>query len=299
MLLLAAVLNLALLTSDKYPDKDKPDDQLLITALKAYEITAQPIDWRSTDVKWSDFDAALVYSTWDYYEDYPRFLKVLKDIEDQDVKIYNSSSIIQWNSNKKYLQDLEALGLKPIESVYLSSSELSKLPAILIEKGWDECVIKPQVSTDGHHTYRFNRSNLKDLFKVLINFDDQFVIQPFAEEIIKEGEWSFVFFNNEYVHCVLKTPKKGDFIVNKRTQIEPPDWMIEEAKKIVKTINLSALKLRVDVIRRGNELRIMEIEMIEPNLYLKYYPGSEKQLAKIISEKLHRSSEEASLQEKQ
>jgi glutathione synthase/RimK-type ligase-like ATP-grasp enzyme len=299
MLLLAAVLNLALLTSDKIPNKDKPDDQILIRALQEYEIQTQPIDWRSKDVVWSDFDAALVYSTWDYYEDYPQFLKIIKEMEEQGLEVYNSSSIIHWNSNKKYLEDLEALGLKPIESVYLSSSELHKLPEILTLKGWDECVIKPQVSTSGHHTYRFNRSNLQELVHGLINSYDQFIIQPFAEEIIKEGEWSFVFFNNEYIHCILKQPKKDDFIVSKKTKIQPPDWMIQEAKKILATINLPALKVRVDVIRRGNELRIMEIEMIEPNLYLKHYPGSENQLAKIISERLNLLSNKSPSEQKQ
>lgn len=288
MFLLAALLNLALLTSDKIPESDKPDDQLLIEALRDYKIEAQSVDWHSQDMIWSDFDAVLVFSTWDYYEDNPKFFGVLQRIENMGPKVYNSPSIVQWNSCKKYLRDLEELGLKTIETVYLSSAELGDLRSILIEKGWNDCVIKPQVSASGYHTYRFNLSNLEYIRDDLKNCDEQFMVQPFAEEIISEGEWSFVFFNKEYIHCILKKPLEGHFLVQKgtKTPIQPPDWMIREAQHIIETINLPTLQTRVDVIRRGNELRIMEVEMIEPSLYLKYFPGSEKKIAKKICEKL-------------
>ncbi|HUD01262.1 MAG TPA: hypothetical protein VMR37_02980, partial [Rhabdochlamydiaceae bacterium] len=107
MLFFAALLNLALLTSNKFPESDKVDDKILIEALREYNIAAQPVDWRSPDVIWSDFDAVLVYSTWDYYEDYPKFLSTLQKIESMNIKLFNYSSIIQWNACKKYLKDLE------------------------------------------------------------------------------------------------------------------------------------------------------------------------------------------------
>lgn len=130
------------------------------------------------------------------------------------------------------------------------------------------------------------------------NYNELLIIQPFAEEITTEGEWSFVFFNNEYIHCVLKKPLKGRFLVQGgiKTPIQPPDWMIKEAQHIIDTIDHycaqldsdhpRSLKTRLDVIRRGNEIRIMEVEMIEPVLYLKYFPGSEKKLAKAIHDRL-------------
>jgi len=288
MFFLATLFNLALLTSDNIPQSAKPDDKLLIEALQDYKIEARSVDWCSSEVIWSDFDAVLVFSTWDYYKDNSKFIATLQKIENMGVKVYNSPSIIQWNSCKKYLQDLEKLGLKTIETIYVSSFELENIKSILIEKGWDDCVIKPQISASGYHTYRFNLSNLKSLQDILKNYDEEFMVQPFAEEIISEGEWSFVFFNNEYIHCVLKKPLEGNFLVQKgrNTPIQPPDWMIREAQHINEIINLPSLKTRIDVIRRGNELRIMEIEMIEPGLYLQYFPGSEKKLAEKISEKL-------------
>lgn len=99
----------------------------------------------------------------------------------------------------------------------------------------------------------------------------------------------FVFFDKEYMHCILKKPAPGNFRVQKgiKIPIEPPEWMLKEAQHIIETLNRPAMQTRVDVIRRGNEIRIMEIEMIEPSLYLKYFPGSEKKIAKKIRDKLN------------
>ena len=287
-LYLTALLNLALLTTDKYPESKKLDDQLLRQALREYNIEAQSVDWNAPDSVWSQFDAVLVYSTWDYYDDHSKFLALLRKMEGMGIKVYNPPSIIEWNSCKTYLKDLEKLGLRIIESIFISSAELGNVKAIMMKKGWNECVIKPQISTSGRHTYRFNLSTLENIQNLLKDCDDQLIIQPFVEEIITEGEWSFVFFDNEFIHCVLKKPDEGEFLVQKGTKIliNPPDWMIQEAQHIVSTIQLPVLQLRLDVIRRGNELRIMEVEAIEPNLFLKYFPGSEKILAKKLSEKL-------------
>ena len=288
MYLLAALYHLALLTTNEYPISKKPDDTLLMEALKEYAIEAQPIDW-NTDTVWTNFDAVLVYSTWDYYKNSKKFLDLLKQIEDQGIKIYNPLSIIEWNSSKRYLQDLEKLNLKPIESLFVSWNELDNLKQILLEKGWDDCIIKPQISTSGHNTCRFNLSTIDDIQSRFKDYREQYIVQPFAEEIITEGEWSFVFFENEYMHCILKKPREGTFLVQKGSviPIQPPLWMVKEAKHIIDTLHLPALKTRLDVIRRGDELRIMEIEMIEPNLGLKLFPGSEKKLAAKIYERMN------------
>jgi glutathione synthase/RimK-type ligase-like ATP-grasp enzyme len=286
MWFLAAVFHIALLTSDRYLPSDKTDDQLLIAALQERDIQAEWVDWRASHVDWKSYDAVMVQSTWDYYENRPQFLQLLKTIESLGVPFYNPYSIIEWNSRKTYLQDLEKMGLKPLESVFVSSQELDNLETILIEKGWDDCVIKPQVSTSAHHVFRLNRTNLPEIQSHLKDLKEDWVLQPFAPEIVSEGEWSFSFFDKEYLHCALKTPAPHHFVVQtgKKTPIEPPEWMLREAQHIVNTLNLPALQTRVDVIRRGDELRVMEIEMVEPSLYLRYFPGSERRVAEKIDQ---------------
>jgi glutathione synthase/RimK-type ligase-like ATP-grasp enzyme len=288
MWLIATVLHLALLTSDQYPPSQKIDDQLLMTALQEHAIEAESIDWRASNIDWTAYDAVMVYSTWDYYEDHPQFINVLKKIESLNIPLYNPCSIIEWNSRKTYLQDLKKLGLKTLESVYIPAQELGNLESILIEKGWDDCVIKPQISTSAHHIFRLNRSNLSEIQSHLKELNEDWILQPFAPEIVSEGEWSFVFFDKEYLHCALKKPAPDHFVVQtgQKIPIQPPEWMIQEAQHIVDTLNLPALQTRVDLIRRGDEVRIMEIEMVEPSLYLRYFPGSEKHIAEKINQKL-------------
>ena len=110
--------------------------------------------------------------------------------------------------------------------------------------------------------------------------NEDWILQPFAPEIISEGEWSFVFFDKEYLHCVLKKPAPTHFIVQtgNKTPIQPPQWMLHEAQHIIDTINLPARQTRIDMIRRGDEIRIMEVEMVEPSLYMRFFPGSEREL---------------------
>lgn len=286
---LELLLSLALLTSDKIPETYKLDDKLLIEALRDNKIHAQSVDWRSPNVIWSDFDTVLVFSTWDYFEESAKFLDLLQKIEGMGLNVYNPPSIIEWNSCKRYLKDLEQLDLNTIETVYIASNELGNLKSILIEKGWDDCVIKPQVSASGYHTYRFNLTNLESIQNFFKDYSEPLMVQPFAEEILSEGEWSFVFFDQEYLHCILKKTVEGNFLVQKgiKIPVEPPGWMIKEAQRIVKILNLPVLQTRIDLIRRGYELRIMEVEMIEPSLYLQYFPGSEHRVAKKIREKLY------------
>jgi glutathione synthase/RimK-type ligase-like ATP-grasp enzyme len=162
-----------------------------------------------------------------------------------------------------------------------------------MEKGWSDCVIKPQISASAYRTNRFQISDQNSLEAIREFYkepDEKLLIQPFAEEILSEGEWSFIFFNNKYQFCVLKTPPKDHFLVQRGTSssAEPEQWMIDEAQKIVDTIRLPTIQTRVDVIRRKNELRIMEIEMIEPRIFLNLFPGSEKNLARVIRERLDR-----------
>jgi glutathione synthase/RimK-type ligase-like ATP-grasp enzyme len=272
----------------------KTDEKLLIKALKNFGVETHLIDWKSKDVKWEAFDAALIFSTWDYHKKSDEFLAKIQKIHNLGVKVLNPPEVIKWNSSKTYLKDLENLGLKPIETMYISASCLSDLDGLtnaLSKRGWDDCVVKPQVSASAYRTNRFQLSDPKSLKKVqevYQNPNEKLMIQPFAKEILSEGEWSFLFFNNEYQFCVLKTPPKGHFLVQRGTSVpaHPEEWMIREAKKIVDTLRLPTVQTRVDCIRRGSELRIMEIEMIEPRIFLNYFPGSEKKLARFIRERL-------------
>ncbi len=284
--------SIALLTGKKF-DEWKFDDKLLIDALKAEQIEAKSVVWDNPNNDWSAFDAVIVFSTWDYCEgdNLADFLETIHSIEKKGVPVYNNFDTIKWNSSKKYLNELAKKGVPIIESAYITAADLENLPNILLEKEWNSYIIKPVVGCGGHNTLRFNRSTINKIQEHFKNFERELIVQPFMQEIITEGEWSFVFFDNEFVHCVLNKPAQSNFLVQvinggSVNPIVPPEWMIQEAKKILQMTGKEHLHARVDLIRKENSVVVMEIEMIEPWLYLCYFPGSEKKMAKKIKEYL-------------
>lgn len=281
----------ALLTCNKFPEY-KTDGYLLIEALKEEQIEARHVIWDSPEEDWTRYAAVIIFSTWDYFEGkLDLFLRTIKHIESCPVPVYNSSAVIEWNCSKTYLKALPAKGVAIVESMWLLPEQLIHLSEIVQEKEWTECVIKPAVSAGGYNTFKFNSSDVEAIQQHFKDYTCELIVQPFMEEIITEGEWSFVFMDREYCHCVLKKPAIGNFLVqdiqggsvNPR---EPAVWMIEQAKKVLEVIHFSYLHARVDMIRRGESLIVMEIEMIEPNLFLKFFKGSEKKLAAKIKEKI-------------
>lgn len=291
----------ALLTCHKFPEYEyREDGHLLIAALKEEQIDAHHVIWDSPEENWSVYAAVVIVSTWDYFEGkLDLFLRTIKQIESCHVPVYNSSSIVGWNSCKTYLRTLQEKGVAIVDSLWLSPEELIDLPEMLLEKGWTECVIKPVVSAGGYNTFRFNRSNMDLIQQYFKDYPCGLVVQPFMEEIINEGEWSFVFISGKYRHCVLKQPASGNFLVQDIhggtvTPKNPPAWMIEQAKKVLEVMNFPYLHARVDMVRQNEEklivnegkLFVMEVEMIEPNLFLKFFKGSEKKLASKIKKRI-------------
>ncbi len=103
--------------------------------------------------------------------------------------------------------------------------------------------------------------------------EQDYMVQPFVEEI-KGGEWSFLFFNDTYSHCVLKIPKQGDFRVQHQhggsiSYPEPNPLHIEQAQAYVKGLPQRTLYARVDGVIVNSSFVLMELELIEPYLFLR------------------------------
>jgi len=127
-----------------------------------------------------------------------------------------------------------------------------------------------------------NFSSINEVKKHFIDYHCDLIIQPFVEEVLSNGELSFIFFMNEYSHSIIKKHKidESQDCTTTITSFEPLLWMIEETKRILNKTNQLCLFSRVDVVLKGNELLLMEIEMIEPYLYFERCKDSEKKLGK-------------------
>lgn len=249
------------------------EDTELINFLINKGLDVVPTIWNDENVNWSGFDVAIIKSPWDYHNHLEEFLNWLERIEDLGVSILNPAEIIKWNSDKHYLKDISEKGLPVIPAEYLdkdSSFDNHFFDLFKTEK----LVVKPCVSAGAQNTVTVSKSNFDERSREIEQLlkEQDYMVQPFVEEI-KNGEWSFLFFNGKYSHCSLKTPKQGDFRVQHYhggsiSYPTPEPLHIEQAGAYLKSLPQSTLYARVDGVLINNSFYLMELELIEPYLFL-------------------------------
>lgn len=249
------------------------EDTDLINFLKEKGLDVVSSIWNDENVDWRSFDVAVIKSPWDYHNHLNEFLNWLDHIEKIAIRVLNPIEIIKWNSDKHYLKDIADKKLPVIASEYLEkgSSFENRFFDFL---NADKLVVKPCVSAGAQNTVTISRDNVNERSKEINELlkEQDYMVQPFVEEI-KNGEWSFLFFNGKYSHCSLKTPKEGDFRVQHyhggSISYPTPDPLhIEQAGAYLKSLPQSTLYARVDGVLIDNTFRLMELELIEPYLFL-------------------------------
>ncbi|NJM79236.1 MAG: hypothetical protein HC854_05695 [Flavobacterium sp.] len=269
----------ALLTCEKFPLLT-PSDQLLIPALAKHKIQAKVEIWDNASVNWINYDYLIFRNTWDYYEKEQQFNLWLDQIEKLGIKTLNSLDIIQENKHKFYLKDLQEKGVNIIPTLFQKKTNQLDLKSI-IPKHWKKIVIKPAFSAGSYLTEVFDATEIENINSKYTSIASQkeLLIQEFKSEIKIEGETSFLFFNKQFSHCVNKKPAENDFRIQvqfggKYTLIQPSKALIEQAQKIVNLFPENLLYTRVDGIIIDNQIHLMEVECIEPDLYFTLAPNA-------------------------
>lgn len=282
-------MNIALLTCANLPELT-PADQLLIPELAKYGITASAVIWNDKTVHWPDFDYLIFRNTWDYFEKEKEFNLWLDHIEESGIKTLNPIEVIKENKHKFYLREMEKAGIRIIPTIFINKTNNLTLTDI-IPSNWEKAVIKPAFSGGAYQTAVFELANLAEINNKYqsIASEKELLLQQFMPEIQTLGETSFIFFNKKFSHCINKKPIEGDFRVQsqfggKYALIEPSSLLIEKAQKVVNQFKGNLLYARVDGIITGNELHLMEIECIEPDLYFNLSEGSHQKFVQSILE---------------
>ncbi len=251
------------------------DDRLAIGPLRDRGIDVESVPWSSTAAEWTRFDAVVLRSCWDYHVRVRAFVDWLEKLEADDVRVVNAVPIVRWNLDKRYLLGLEQRGL-PIEpTVWVEPGTSMELGALLDRQRWDEAVIKPAISASAYGTWRVTRPggvDDQDRLERMLN-RGTVLVQRLNPAVRTTGEWSFVFFGGEYSHAVLKTPAPNEFRIQEKLggrvrAAEPASRMVHLAKQVVEAIPGDVVYARVDGIADSNQLTVMEVELIEPSLFL-------------------------------
>lgn len=266
------------------------DERLVFDCLRDYDITAEPAIWDDPSINWSAFDAVIIRCCWDYHRRPQEFLSWIGSIECRNVPLWNPASIVRWNAEKTYLQQLSHMGIAIPPTIWIEKGSTAELAALLQECKWKQAVVKPTISATAFHTWLVTPSSAENdegRFQEMLR-QGNVMIQLFIDEIRTKGEWSFLFFGKKYSHAVLKRTRQCDFRVQDTfggflENAIPPETLIEQAQKIVELIEEPLLFARVDGIEVDNALLLMELELIEPALFLGQGPRAPQYFASAIA----------------
>jgi len=279
---------IALATSAKHPDL-AVDDRLLFKPLGERGIHADPAIWDDPARDWSSFDAVVLRSCWDYHLKSETFLRWIASLEGASVPVLNAAPLVRWNANKSYLRDLDAKGIPIVPTCWPEVGDAVRLKDKLRELGWTTAVVKPRISATAHRTHLITTDHADSapgLFDELRS-GPGVMVQKFMDGILDEGEWSLIFFGGQFSHAVLKTPKMGDFRVQNdfggsEHPADPPTQVLQSATRIVQTVT-PTLYARVDGVVDDQQFRLMELELIEPMLFLASHPAAPSRFADAIA----------------
>ncbi|WP_437681479.1 ATP-grasp domain-containing protein [Sorangium sp. So ce131] len=239
------------------------------------EMTA--VRWRDPEVDWARFDAVVPKNCWDYVERSAEFFGWLDRLRDLGVRLVNPLELIRWNSDKRYLLDLRRAGVSVAPLVYVERGAPADLRAELSSLGWGELVLKPAISAGAYRTLRarsLDAEGVAEQAETILR-DSGLLVQPFFPEIPRDGEWSLLFFGGEFSHALLKVPSRGDFRSQPMfgataTAKDPPPALLAQAAAVLEALPGKAAYARVDGFVREGALQIMEVELIEPYLFLEH-----------------------------
>jgi len=284
---------IALATSNEYANLTQENRDLL-NKLLFWGVDVEPIVWSSHDVPWNQYDAVFIRSCWDYHLHYDDFFKWIQTLENEGVAVFNSPAILRWNSNKRYLKDLGDKGINLVPTVWVETGAPTSLQDILAQNGWEKAVIKPCVAADAYGACLTSGDRSQDdaMLRTMLEKHGEIIVQKFIPEVQQFGEWSFIFFDGQFSHAVIKKPQEGDFRVQEKfggtsKGQRPPRELIEQASQAIRVLPDVGLYARVDAIQVDRTLLLVELEMLEPTLFLDYHPKAVERFGNCILTRLN------------
>jgi glutathione synthase/RimK-type ligase-like ATP-grasp enzyme len=264
-------------------DRDMVDDELLQEALAERGCEARAVVWDEPRVGWSDFDLCLIRSTWDYHDKHREFLAWARQVE-ATAALQNPAGLIAWNSKKTYLRELAERGVRAIPTVWVGRDSRLELERILAGTGWAEAVVKPVVDLGARNLHRARADEDSAALETVLRRGDA-MVQPFLPSLEEQGELSLIFVEGRFTHAVRKRPAPGDFRVQSIwggtvSREEPNGAAMELAERVLAEFKEAPLYARVDLVDDPEgEPCLIELELIEPNLYLTAHPPAAAALA--------------------
>ena len=267
------------------------EDRILSAALSEVGLTGQRVDWAREDVDWSRFSGALLRTPWNYFVHFEAFMAWVARVSSQ-TRLLNAPETIRWNVDKRYLLELLAAGVATVPTEILERGDPRTLAEVMAARGFGEAVLKPVVSGAGRHTHRVKPDDTGEAILRERVAAEAMMLQPFVPDVVARGEVTVVVIDGTPTHALLKRPAPGEFRVqdDHGGTVHDHEATAEELELAARAIACSPtppLYGRVDIVRdeRGTPM-VMELELVEPELWFRRNPSAATRLAGAVARAL-------------
>lgn len=276
-------MRLALVTCERPIERDE-DLDFLVPALLGTEVDVETPGWSDPTVDWSSYRLAMLSSTWDYHERPEEFRRWLRGAA-AATRLRNPLELLEWNLDKRYLHELAAAGVPTIPTVWCEPGGEAAASEEVDRLGWQDVIVKPVIDLGARNLVRIDAELVPAMLE---RFAVPTMLQPYLPSVAEEGELSLVYIAGKLSHALRKRPARGDFRVQPQyggthEGVEPPPGASEIASRAIAAAPQPPLYARVDFLSdSAGALLVIELELIEPALYLDVEPLSAKTLARAL-----------------
>jgi glutathione synthase/RimK-type ligase-like ATP-grasp enzyme len=265
-----------------------PDDELLEDAFRRRGIEVESAPWSRIPVSQLGAATLLVRSTWDYHLRIREFRRWLVELYEAGGSVWNPVETLRWNLDKVYLRHLERSGVTLPPTRWLEPSDLSDWQDFSLPSGWEKAVLKPRIGATAFATSLVTRDSRLETRDLSLLRSSGALLQAFVPEIETRGEVSLVFLAGEFSHAVRKLARTGEYRVQKDfggtvERCAPSQALLGFARRVIDATPVPWLYARVDVVEAAGGPVLMELELIEPDLFFTHgEPGADRLAAAVI-----------------
>ena len=290
--------DITLLTCRAYykPDNITPyiqnillEQELLKSAFEAQGLKVDITYWDNPTYEWQETKSVLFRTIWDYFERFDEFWEWLEQVKTK-TRLINSYELIKWNIDKHYLKDMSSWGIETVPTYFADKGCNMKLHEIAKRNQWKDLVIKPAISASAFKTYKILANEIQaneKLFNSLVQ-ERNMLVQPYFETITQLGEASLMVLDGKFTHAILKKAQPGDFRVQDDFggtvhNYIPTKAEINFAEEVFKTCKTKPVYGRVDIVWDNDKnFYLSELEIIEPELWIRNYPKCAERIAEAV-----------------
>ena len=290
--------DITLLTCRAYykPDNITPyiqnillEQELLKSAFEAQGLKVDITYWDNPTYEWQETKSVLFRTIWDYFERFDEFWEWLEQVKTK-TRLINSYELIKWNIDKHYLKDMSSWGIETVPTYFADKGCNMKLHEIAKRNQWKDLVIKPAISASAFKTYKILANEIQaneKLFNSLVQ-ERNMLVQPYFETITQLGEASLMVFDGKFTHAILKKAQPGDFRVQDDFggtvhNYIPTKAEINFSEKVFETCKTKPVYGRVDIVWDNDKnFYLSELEIIEPELWIRNYPKCAERIAEAV-----------------